>query len=103
MKHDRENFICEEFVDPRGDNLVLQSEKCKTDEVMKIVKSIESNSVGIDGVNLRTFKIIIMYILPCILHIVNLSLETGTFPEALKQAKVIPQDGYPPTVSGQIP
>ena len=30
------------------------------------------------------------YILPCILHIINLSLETGTFPEVSKQAKVIP-------------
>lgn len=90
VRCDRENFLSEEFVDSRGDTVEFQFEKCTSDEVIKIVKNIKSNSAGIDGVNLRTFKAVLMYILPCILHIINLSMETGTFPEALKQAKVIP-------------
>jgi len=40
--------------------------------------------------NLRTFKSLLVYFLPWILHIINLSLETGIFPEGLKNAKVIP-------------
>ena len=68
----------------------FQLEKCTNDKVIKIVKNIKSNSAGVDGVNLKTFKAVMTYILPSILHIINSSLETGTFPEALKQAKVIP-------------
>ena len=87
---DREKVFSEECKDSCGDSVEFQFEECTNDEVIKIVKNIKSNSVGVDGVNLRDFKAIITYILPYILHIINLSLETGTFPEVLKQAKVIP-------------
>jgi hypothetical protein len=59
-KHYRENFLSEEFVGSRGDNLEFQFEKCTSDEVMNIVKSKKLNSAGIDGVNLRTFRAVMM-------------------------------------------
>ena len=43
-----------------------------------------------DGLSLRAFKAIMHYILPCLLFIINLSLEKGIFPDQLKVAKVIP-------------
>jgi hypothetical protein len=79
-----------EFQDDRGGRLAFEFERCTSDELLKIVGSIYSNSVGIDGMNLRTFKSILVCLLPCIVHIINLSLETGIFPEGLKTAKVIP-------------
>lgn len=85
-----ESFRHDEFQDDRGERLAFEFERCTSDELLKIVGSISSNSAGIDGMNLRTFKSVLVYLLPCILHIINLSLETGIFPEGLKTAKVIP-------------
>ena len=38
---------------------------------------------------LSAFKVVAGYILPCLIFINNLSLETRKFPEQLKTAKVI--------------
>ena len=40
--------------------------------------------------SLSTFKAAIVYFLPCFLRIINFLLQTGTFPSALKEQKVIP-------------
>ena len=86
----RENVLTEEFKDSGdSDGVGFQFEKCTNDEVIKIVENIKSNA-GVEGVDLKIFKAIRTYILPFILQIINLSLETGTFPEGLKQAKIIP-------------
>ena len=65
----------------RGGRFAFEFEKCYSEELLKIVGCISSNSAGIDGKNLQT---------SCILYIINLSLETGIFPEGLKTADVIP-------------
>ena len=78
------------FEDNRGEHHNFQFEKASIEELTKIVKNLKSNAAGIDGLNLKVFKVVSEYLLPCLLYLVNLSLEIGEFPEALKQAKVLP-------------
>ena len=68
----------------------LAFDPCTRDELLKIVKSLKSNSAGVDGLSLRAFKAIMHYILPCLLFIINLPLEKGSFSDQLKAVKVIP-------------
>ena len=82
----QEYIIC----DNRGESFELAFDPCTSDELLKIIKSLKSNSAGVDGLSLRAFKAIMHYILPCLLFIINLSLEKGIFPDQLKVAKVIP-------------
>ena len=78
------------FEENRGEHHKFQFEKASIEELTKIVKNLKSNAAGIDGLNLKAFKLLSTYLLPCLLYLVNLSLEVGQFPEALKQAKVLP-------------
>ena len=78
------------FEDNRGEYHKFQFEKASIEELTKIVKNLKSNAAGIDGLNLKAFKVVSVYLLPCLLYLVSLSLEVGQFPEALKQAKVLP-------------
>ena len=80
----------DEFLDDRGIGNEIKFQPCTGDEILKVVKTIKSNSAGIDGINLKTFKSVMCYLMPCLVHIINLSLQTGIFPDALKRAKVIP-------------
>ncbi|XP_065580163.1 uncharacterized protein LOC136040026 [Artemia franciscana] len=78
------------FEDNRCEHHKFQFEKASIEELTKIVKNLKSNAAGINGLNLKAFKVVSVYLLPCLLYLVNLSLEVGQFPEALKQAKVLP-------------
>ena len=57
----------------------------------KIVKNLKTNAAGSDGLNIKAFKVVSAYLLPCLFYLCGLSLEVGQFPDALKQAKVLPQ------------
>ncbi|XP_065580631.1 uncharacterized protein LOC136040317 [Artemia franciscana] len=84
------DLMKDEFVDDRGIGNEIEFQHCTGDETLKVVKTIKSNSAGTDGINLKTFKSVMCYLMPCLVHIINLSLQTGIFPDALKRAKVIP-------------
>ncbi|XP_065583325.1 uncharacterized protein LOC136042303 [Artemia franciscana] len=84
------DLMKDEFVDDRGIGNEIEFQLCTGDEILKVVKTIKSNSAGIEGINPKTFKSVMCYLMPCLVHIINLSLQTGIFPDALKRAKVIP-------------
>ena len=81
---------CNIINDVRGETLNIEFQPCTSEEVRKVVQSLESNSAGVDGLPLQTVKVILRYILPCLVFIINLSLEKGSFPVQFKVAKVIP-------------
>lgn len=56
----------------------------------EIRKLSPSKVIGIDNINANLLKFAGDAIIPPLLHIFNLSLSTGTFPEAWKTAKVTP-------------
>ena len=61
------------------------------DEVLKIITGLKnSKSSGIDYIDTGTIKLVTKEILPAITHIINISINQGTFPTIWKQAKVIP-------------
>ena len=60
-------------------------------EILKIVQSLESSkSCGHDEISANLLKKIIFYILAPLNYIFNLSFTSGSFPDAMKIAKVIP-------------
>ena len=60
------------------------------DEIGKIVKNIKDGSPGWDEISPAVFKLCLSHILTPFLHICNLSLSQGIFPEEMKLAKVLP-------------
>ena len=62
-----------------------------THEIIEIVKSLKnSNSSGHDEITTKLLKQIIIDIAPPLMHIFNLSLSNGVYPNSFKIAKVIP-------------
>ena len=60
-------------------------------EVSRILKELNnSKSTGLDSIDVQTIKMITEDILPPLTHIINLSLDSSTFPLEWKKAKVIP-------------
>lgn len=61
------------------------------EEVMSTIKTLSSNKApGIDGVGSFLLKELSDVISPILTFLINLSFKTGTFPEVLKTAVVIP-------------
>ena len=90
LMNSNDDFLDYEFVDDRGTGSEIKFQPCTEDEILKVVKIAKSNSAGSDGPIHKTFKSAICYLLPCLVYIINFSLLTGEFPDALKRAKIIP-------------
>ena len=90
-----DDFLDYDSVDDRGTGGEIEFEPCTENEILKVGKRIKSNSAEIEGINLRTFKSVMCYLLPCLVHIINLSLRTSEFPDGLKRA-----NGTPPFKGG---
>ncbi|XP_065581714.1 uncharacterized protein LOC136041088 [Artemia franciscana] len=84
------DLMKDEFVNDGGIGNEIEFQPCTGDEILTVVKTIKLNSAGTDGINLKTFKSLMCYFMPCLEHIINPALQTGIFPDALKRAKVIP-------------
>ena len=59
-------------------------------DVVKVVKTIKSMSVGVDEINIFVVKSLIHRISDVLTHIVNVSFESGIFPEQWKKAIIKP-------------
>ena len=67
----------------------FKSVSCK--EVEKIIYKLKNSSAtGVDFVDTRTLKLSADILSPALTHIINLSIQTDTFPNIWKYAKVIP-------------
>ena len=60
------------------------------DEIFKIVRGLRNSAPGHDELHPSLLKYSIDYISVPLLHICNLSLLTGVFPNELKMARVVP-------------
>lgn len=88
--YDENNEINETFSDERGVGLEMSADETNVEELKQIIGLVKSSSPGNDGINLKAFKHVMVYLLPCIVYLINLSLKKGEFPTRLKEAKVIP-------------
>lgn len=59
-------------------------------DVARVVYSIKSNAIGLDGLPLIFVKMILPFIVPVLTHIVNFAFTSSTFPRAWKLSKVLP-------------
>jgi len=59
-------------------------------EIFKIVNALKSSSPGYDNITASCLKDNIEEFCPILVHLVNLSLAQGIFPNELKTAKVVP-------------
>ena len=59
-------------------------------DVIDVVKTLKSNSCGVDDISAFFVKLSINQAVSAITDIINLSFQTGTYPERWKQAIVIP-------------
>jgi len=59
-------------------------------EMTRVIGLVKSDSSGIDGLNLQTFKLVMVYLLPCLVYLINLPVKKGDFLSRLKEATVIP-------------
>ena len=59
-------------------------------DVIDVVKTLKSNSCGVDDISAFFVKLSINQSVSAITDIINLSFQTGTYPERWKQAIVIP-------------
>ena len=59
-------------------------------DVIKIVKSIKSNSCGVDDINIFMIKLLINRISGVLTHIINISFEDSIFPDRWKLALIKP-------------
>ena len=69
------------FIHPVGQDDIL---------VRIIINSLRNSSPGWDEINPKVVKYISQYILEPLTYIINLSLQTGIFPDVLKIAKILP-------------
>ena len=60
-------------------------------DVLKVIKSLKnSTATGTDFIDTRCIKLAADILSPALTHIINLSMETSTFPNIWKSAKIIP-------------
>lgn len=70
---------------------VFALEPINHDQLINIIKSIKGGSApGWDNIPAKILKDYSHYIVEPLLHLINLSIRTGKFPNALKIAKIIP-------------
>ena len=61
------------------------------EDVLKVIKNMKnSTATGVDYIDTRTVKLAADLLSPGLTHIINLSIETSTFPTIWKFAKIIP-------------
>ena len=72
-----------------------------TNEIRKIIISLKNKKGGNDDLHARILKHIVDYIVEPIVYIINLSIDTSTFPDHFKIAEVVPvykaKEKYNPT------
>ena len=77
----------------------------KSDEVEKIILSLKPSSPGYDGIHSDVIKKTYTHYLPTLVHLLNLSLSKGFFPDSMKIAKVVPiyKSGDPMSIGNYRP
>ena len=60
------------------------------DEVEKVIKRLSNKTCALDQLPTWLLKENLSVVVPTIIRIVNMSLESGTFPDILKRALITP-------------
>ena len=77
--------IAEPFKDDRGLGLNINIAETNLEEMKQIIELMKLNLPGSNYLNLQTFKLLIVYLLPCLVYLNNLSLKKAEFPSRLNE------------------
>ena len=60
--------------------------------LLSIINSLDVTkaTTGLDGVSLKIIKLTAAVIAPSLLKVINIGIQTGSFPQILKNAKLFP-------------
>ena len=75
---------------PKSINETIFLSPTSQDELLKIISDMKNTTAGHDNINMRIIKSSKYYLLSPLLHICNICLSSGIFPDDLKIAKIIP-------------
>ena len=59
-------------------------------EILKIINNLKVTSGGFDKINAKTLRTLFNFISEPLAHIINLSIQLGTWPIELKKAIIVP-------------
>lgn len=95
--------ICSQQLPPNIDILNFYQNNLKTnatekfkfnpvseEDVLKVIMSLKSKALGLDGINLTIIQLSCPLILPYITHLINFCLENSVFPKKWKEGRIIP-------------
>ena len=72
-------------------NFSFKINNVKEEEVLKVIQGLKNSAAtGTDFIDTKSIKIAAELIVPALTHIINLSINTSTFPSLWKHAKVVP-------------
>ena len=75
----------------RGRHISFSFLPVHPDLVAEIISGLKnSKSCGLDNIDTYILKLIKPHIVPAVTHIINLSIQTSTFPEDWKYSKIVP-------------
>lgn len=86
VRQGQENFTCTSY--NQGSFVLLNTTEAEIESVILNLKS--DCSVGWDGISAKGLKAIKDVVVPPLTYLINSSLSTGVFPDALKKSLVIP-------------
>lgn len=69
---------------------VMSFQTVSEETVLRVVRSLKSEAVGVDGISARMLKLTLPYTISTFTKIINLSLTSSTYPEIWKKALVTP-------------
>ena len=78
------------FLPPRDSLHSMFASLVACDELLEIMTELKDSAAGIDGVKPKVIKAAKCELLSPLLHLVNLSLKKGVFPDGLKRAVITP-------------
>ena len=88
IKSDTLNSLEVDILESNEDKLYFKN--VESSEVVRLIKTLKSNSTGSDGINAKQLKLILNAAVTCLTHILNFSLTTGSFPDSWKLALIHP-------------
>lgn len=88
-----------------GSQIEFEFTEITEEEVGRIIASLTSNAIGIDGISLKMLKLCCPFLLLYIKHIVNCCISSCTFPDCWKESMVrpLPKVSSPTEVSDLRP
>lgn len=95
------NSEIEYFKTHCGNLSEFKLKKVSEETILKIIKGLKSNAVGVDGISLDMLLLMMPHILPVLTSIINTSIDTGQFPTIWQHAMVrpLPKNNNPATLN----